>query len=147
MGAGVCSASVAWLTVINACCSIPTLISRCALQTDGLLDNLWPQDVQRVLGRHSFESCGLAGVLGEGRNGTALASVTSSGGVTNGCSRLLEKIATELAMRSHAVGEDQRATSPFSVHAREAGEVWRGGKMDDVVVVLALVADSDDRTK
>ena len=65
-----------------------------------------------------------------------------------GCKGLLESIAVELAVRSHAVGEDPRARSPspFAVHARAARQIWRGGKMDDVVVVLGLVVEGDAKT-
>ena len=118
------------------------------LQTDGLLDNLWAPDVQRVLGRHSFAACGLPNVRGDGGLNTTDATINAEGekAPEEGCKGLLESIAVELAVRSHAVGEDPRAKSPFAFHARAASHSWRGGKMDDVVVVLGLVVEDDAKT-
>lgn len=115
--------------------------------TDGLLDNLWPPDVQRVLGQFDFRPCGLpahGGAASDAKTGNVSTSTLSSTGdiaslSETACATLLGGIAAQLAVKSHAVGENTRASSPFAVHAQEAGHRWHGGKMDDVVVVLGLV--------
>ena len=115
------------------------------MQTDGLLDNLWVPDVQRVLGRYDFTPCGLTGVMGDGTiaGGTSTAQVADFANTTmkNSCSTLLEEIASQLTAKSHAVGNSLHARSPFAINAKKAGYNWDGGKLDDVVVVLALVVD------
>ena len=81
---------------------------------------------------------------GNGTNNFTEAVVSAaagSNGNAEGCAAFLASVAAQLAVRSHAVGSDPQASSPFAVHAREAGHRWDGGKMDDVVVVLALVVD------
>jgi hypothetical protein len=55
------------------------------------------------------------------------------------CASLLESVATSLTQRSHAIGDNPTAVTPFATAAKKAGENWDGGKMDDVVVVLGLV--------
>lgn len=62
------------------------------------------------------------------------------------CRATLQSMATMLAIAAQRVGGDPNAASPFAAAARkQAGWDYRGGKMDDVCVVAAVVVADDTR--
>lgn len=78
--------------------------------TDGLFDNLYEQEVASIVSRS----------LQDGFRP--------------------QKIAESLAMRAKEVAESEAARSPFADAAQAAGYIgYRGGKVDDVTVIVSLV--------
>jgi protein phosphatase PTC7 len=53
--------------------------------------------------------------------------------------------AETLTVKANLYGADQERQSPFEIHARESGVNFTGGKLDDVTVVVALVAEREVR--
>ena len=59
-----------------------------------------------------------------------------------------QRIANALLRRACEVAEDGQIDSPFQERARSEGLYYQGGKMDDITVVIGIVAleeDSPDR--
>lgn len=61
------------------------------------------------------------------------------------CRATLQSIATMLAIAAQRVGGDPTAASPFAAGARKHGWDYRGGKMDDVCVVAAVIVADETR--
>ncbi|XP_047962040.1 probable protein phosphatase 2C 55 [Salvia hispanica] len=80
--------------------------------TDGLFDNMFPEDVEAVVGR----------CLSEGVEP--------------------RMVARELAEVAHEKSERRDIETPFSVAAAKAGckQFGRGGKIDDITVVVAFIS-------
>ena len=79
------------------------------LATDGVFDNLFQEEIARVV----------SGELGRGGTPTSAAEQ---------CAKL-----------AHLRGADSRTMSPFAQEARTAGLLHRGGKLDDVCVVVGII--------
>ncbi len=62
--------------------------------------------------------------------------VTESAGVAPG------ELAQKLAEAASRVASDGEAQTPFQEAARNAGQVWQGGKLDDITVLVATVGPS-----
>jgi len=77
--------------------------------TDGLFDNVFDRDVAMIASR------ALTAGLGP------------------------EQCAKQLASLATALAQDQDSVSPFAKAAREAGYAYRGGKADDVTVVVSFI--------
>ncbi|KAB2628628.1 protein phosphatase 2C 55 [Pyrus ussuriensis x Pyrus communis] len=83
------------------------------LGTDGLLDNMFPSEIEQVL-------------------------VQGGGGDRDldlGCGELASSIANLALYNSF----DKHSPSPFSENARKAGFEHKGGKIDDITVIVAQV--------
>lgn len=88
------------------------------LGTDGVFDNLFDEDILGEVQRHLPSSQKYADP---------------------------HRISTALAVRAKTVSEDARyATSPFQSRAIQEGIYYQGGKIDDISVLVAIVADSED---
>jgi protein phosphatase PTC7 len=59
--------------------------------------------------------------------------------------KFVASAAEALAVKANRYGADQVRKSPFEIHARESGVNFAGGKLDDVTVIVALVAEFEDR--
>ncbi|KIM33310.1 hypothetical protein M408DRAFT_326073 [Serendipita vermifera MAFF 305830] len=55
--------------------------------------------------------------------------------------QLAQTLADRLALYATQCMWDKKRVSPFEVGCRRAGEYWKGGKIDDVTVVVALVSE------
>ncbi len=94
------------------------------LATDGLSDNLWDEDildeVARFQSNHSSEEGGrdmlAAGMLSEA-----------------------------LCSRAKRVAKDGEGDTPFGRRATEEGRKWKGGKNDDISVVVAVISRAGER--
>lgn len=53
-------------------------------------------------------------------------------------------VAKALADFALSVALDDRRQSPFAIHAQDAGHMFRGGKLDDITVVVAYITLVDD---
>jgi protein phosphatase PTC7 len=90
------------------------------LGTDGLWDNIWMRNVEML-------------VRSVMRNLDRCLKST-----------LVKNIADGLAELAHVNGGRQDFESPFSVEARRAGFLHRGGKLDDVTVVASVVVADNE---
>lgn len=50
-----------------------------------------------------------------------------------------KQLASKIAKRAYLHSKDPNFKSPFSVEARKAGKTYKGGKADDITVVVARV--------
>ncbi|KAJ7036522.1 phosphatase 2C-like domain-containing protein [Mycena alexandri] len=134
------------------------------LASDGLSDNLWDEDVLEEVGRvgrawadagaGAGESCAssstafpvqvdsarlrrrtLAGMLSEALCSRARRVATRRAGREAG--RRCDGFKSEL--------EDEDDT-PFARRARETGRAYRGGKNDDISVIVAVIAPAEEHT-
>ncbi|XP_073047072.1 probable protein phosphatase 2C 55 [Primulina eburnea] len=80
--------------------------------TDGLFDNMFPEDIEAVV-----KQC-----LGEGYD--------------------QNPVAFNLAMAARRNSLDKTRCSPFDINARQAGVLHFGGKYDDITVVVAHILPS-----
>ncbi|KAI9905471.1 hypothetical protein PsorP6_014374 [Peronosclerospora sorghi] len=88
------------------------------LGTDGLFDNLFPDQITRLLD-------------------TVLPSTPDFDAYS------MEKVASCIAHTAHNAAKGVVTTTPFAVAAQQAGFEYLGGKMDDITVVTSLVASGD----
>ena len=51
----------------------------------------------------------------------------------------VQKASKCLAVNAERLGQKERYMSPFSVHAKEHGKNFLGGKLDDITVIVAQV--------
>ncbi|KAF3360326.1 Alpha-1,2 glucosyltransferase ALG10 [Verticillium dahliae VDG1] len=93
--------------------------------SDGVWDNLFNHDILRVASRV---------MAGAG----AWQKTTSKSAVT-----LQSVLATELVAAAKAASVNRKLDGPFAKEVQKwyPHENWRGGKVDDIVVVVALVSD------
>jgi len=85
------------------------------LYTDGLADNIFPSEILKI--------CALV-MNGPGAEATKV-----------------QAIAQSLVYHSRVCMFSERP-SPFELEARQHRKVYRGGKVDDVTVVVALVRET-----
>lgn len=57
-----------------------------------------------------------------------------------------QETATEIAALAAAYGLDKRYVSPFALAAHRQGHSYTGGKLDDVTVVIAVVAEASSQS-
>lgn len=107
--------------------------------TDGLWDNLYDDDVLRLVAsdvRVVWASAARHGLLDEN-----LARASRDPRSFDPTADVLDYMAAVLADAAVALFDDATRTTPFTVEARAAGFKHDGGKADDVTVVLGLVVD------
>ncbi|KAL0585089.1 hypothetical protein ABG067_005226 [Albugo candida] len=86
------------------------------LGTDGLFDNMYPSQIASVL--DALEPQFLCEP------------------------QLAEMAANCIAHEAHQIANDKKCHTPFAIAARKAGYTYNGGKMDDITVVISIVATS-----
>ena len=107
------------------------------LGTDGLFDNLSDADILDEAFKHANESSSGGGVDGGEAGETRAIDACRSLDLR----RLAVKMASSLVEMAYFKSVDKRADTPFSMSASEAFDiVYRGGKKDDVTVVVGCVA-------
>lgn len=84
--------------------------------TDGLFDNLFEEEILKVVAQHSSQK---------------------------DADSFVQEVARDLAMKAKRIGESQTAASPFAKKALEDGKYFRGGKNDDTTVLVAIFARSE----
>lgn len=90
------------------------------LGTDGLFDNLWPEDFVALL-----SEAGLDAVVD-----STDADVRAAA---------LQELADKLLKRAVDTGADEKARTPYGVHSQGTPRAFWGGKPDDVTVVVAML--------
>lgn len=112
--------------------------------TDGVWDNLSPQDALGIVSRHMVDLGAWVendGTLEVGRNLAKLvqASATQQADKTS----LQAKVAVAIAKEAKQTGLNTRRDGPFAKEVQKyyPGENWHGGKPDDIAVVIAVVLE------
>ncbi|KAJ7233039.1 phosphatase 2C-like domain-containing protein [Mycena rebaudengoi] len=108
------------------------------LASDGLSDNLWDEEVVDEVVRMRR---GFLGVGGEGAGEDVLRRRTLAGMLSEAlCSR-----ARRVAERKASNGPLEDADdTPFARRAQEQGRAFRGGKNDDISVIVAVISPADN---
>lgn len=110
--------------------------------TDGVWDNLSPQDVLGLVSRNMVDLGAWVekhGAMEVGDKLSELAQATSNR-KADGAS-LQAKIAIAIAKEAKDTGLDTRRDGPFAKEVQKyyPGENWHGGKPDDIAVVVAVI--------
>ncbi|KAJ6568341.1 hypothetical protein DFH09DRAFT_918021 [Mycena vulgaris] len=135
------------------------------LASDGLSDNLWDEDVLEEVRRVGgvFRGCEARkeGTEGMGKEEHATEEMGGGGGLLRRrtlagmlsealCSRARRVATRRAGGRSCAVEalregevEAEEDETPFARRARETGRVYRGGKNDDISVIVAVISPAD----
>ncbi|KAK3252757.1 hypothetical protein CYMTET_37963 [Cymbomonas tetramitiformis] len=92
------------------------------LGTDGLFDNVFDRDLVDVT-----------------RNALSKPAEEKTGSPKENAAFAAKRIAEELAELAHTYSSDPWRPSPFSKAAAEAGYVYRGGKADDITVLVSVI--------
>lgn len=101
------------------------------LSSDGILDNLFPHEILATVAEHTPKPASLFPAKSPAPPDAA-------------------RVAQALADFALDVALDERRQSPFAVNAQDAGHIYRGGKIDDITCVVAVVVpvgDSETETE
>lgn len=111
--------------------------------TDGVLDNLFNQDLLRIASR-AMVTTGAWEVpaTGEVRVAEALVKFTEPASGKSAAT-LQSVLATQLVTAAKRASVNQRVDGPFAKEVQKyyPHENWRGGKVDDICVVVAVVSE------
>jgi protein phosphatase PTC7 len=112
--------------------------------TDGVWDNLSPQDCLGIVSRQMVELGAWVerdGAIEVGRDLAQLVQAGSAGKV--GKASLQAKVAVAIAKEAKQTGLNTRRDGPFAkeVQKHYPGENWHGGKPDDIAAVVAIVLE------
>jgi protein phosphatase PTC7 len=118
------------------------------LATDGVLDNLFNQDILRVASRvmtstGAWQTSEKSGM----RVADSLKRYTDAVQDENGKPVTLQSVlATALVGAAKRASVNTRIDGPFAKEVRKyyPQENWRGGKVDDICVVVAVVSEEDN---
>ena len=114
--------------------------------SDGVWDNLSPEDTLNLTSRQLLRNGGWVETKGQGIEvGEKLGYLTYTPGASSDVStgKLQETLAVLIAGEAKNASLDTRRDGPFAkeVKRRYPYENYRGGKMDDIVVVVAVVLE------
>lgn len=112
--------------------------------TDGVWDNLSPQDVLGIVSRNMVDIGAWVehnGVMEVGKELRALTQAGQEGKADR--SSLQARLAVAIAKEAKETGLNQRRDGPFAreVQKHFPGEAWHGGKPDDIAALVALVLE------
>ncbi|KAK3986891.1 phosphatase 2C-like domain-containing protein [Cladorrhinum sp. PSN332] len=122
--------------------------------SDGLWDNLFDQDILRIVSRTMAK----AGAWAKTERGVqvppdlkAFTEVKSSEGGEGSPQQptLQSMLATQIVGAAKSASMDPKLDGPFAKEVKKyyPHEVWRGGKEDDICVVVVLVSEEDTPAK
>jgi protein phosphatase PTC7 len=119
--------------------------------TDGVLDNLFNHDILRVASRVMMSSGAWQKTPSGGvRVADSIDSLTKLSSVADGPAgsrfktvTLQSLLATELVAAAKAASVNTKIDGPFAKEVQKyyPHEQWRGGKIDDICVVVAVVSE------
>ncbi|OAL55992.1 5-azacytidine resistance protein azr1 [Pyrenochaeta sp. DS3sAY3a] len=112
--------------------------------TDGVWDNLSPQDALGIVSRHMVDLGAWVEKDGTLEVGQNLAKLVQAGrGRKANSSSLQAKVATAIAKEAKDTGLNTRRDGPFAKEVQRyyPGENWHGGKPDDIAAVIAVVLE------
>lgn len=114
--------------------------------TDGVWDNLSQLELLKIVSRTMTDS--QAWVLSEEKGGISvsdsLSTLTTPAADANDAAKLLQtQLASRIVAEAKGASEDRRRDGPFAreVQRHYPGENYRGGKVDDICVVVAVVIE------
>lgn len=113
--------------------------------TDGVWDNLSPQDALGIVSRHMVDLGAWVerdGTLEVGQDLAKLVQADASRKA--GKSSLQAKVAVAIAKEAKQTGLNTRRDGPFAKEVQKyyPGENWHGGKPDDIAAVVAVVLEN-----
>jgi protein phosphatase PTC7 len=110
--------------------------------TDGVWDNLAPADILRHVS-HYMTGFGAWESGEEGMDGSKkLRELTEPGGIAKDVENTVQALlAVAITGEAKAASENQKIDGPFAkeVHRLFPGENYRGGKADDICVIVVIV--------
>jgi protein phosphatase PTC7 len=112
--------------------------------TDGVWDNLSPQDCLGIVSRQMVDLGAWVENDGAIEVGQDLAKLVHAGSAQKaGKTSLQAKVAVAIGKEAKATGLNTRRDGPFAKEVQKAypGENWHGGKPDDIAVVIAIVLE------
>lgn len=117
--------------------------------TDGVWDNLSPQDALGIVSKHMLAAGAWVdndGVIGVGHDLPSLLQANT--GRRADSKSLQAVVATAIANEAKHTGLNTRRDGPFAkeVQKHYPGENWHGGKPDDIAAVVAIVLDESKST-
>jgi protein phosphatase PTC7 len=121
--------------------------------SDGLWDNLFNQDVLRIVSRTMAQAGAWASTEQRGvQVAPDLRPYTTLGETNTPASShptLQSTIATQIVSAAKAASVDRKLDGPFSKEVKKyyPHEVWHGGKEDDICTVVVLVSEEDAPAK
>lgn len=122
--------------------------------SDGLWDNLFNQDILRIVSR----TMGKAGAWATTERGIQVAAdlkpftemnSSEDGEASPRKATLQSLLATEIVGAAKLASTDPKLDGPFAKEVKKyyPHELWRGGKEDDICVVVVLVSEEDAPAK
>ena len=119
--------------------------------TDGVWDNLSPQDALGIVSRHMVDLGAWVEKDGTLEVGQDLAKLVQADSARKADSSSLQaKVAIAIAKGAKDTGLNTRRDGPFAKEVQKyyPGENWHGGKPDDIAAVVAVVLeDAPQRAK
>ena len=112
--------------------------------TDGVWDNLSPQDALGIISRQMVELGAWVERDGAIEVGQDLANLVHAGSAQKaGKASLQAKVAVAIAKEAKETGLNTRRDGPFAKEVQRyyPGENWHGGKPDDIAAVVAIVLE------
>jgi protein phosphatase PTC7 len=112
--------------------------------TDGVWDNLSPQDALGIVSRQMVDLGAWVERDGAIEVGQDLAKLVQAGSTQKaGKGSLQAKVAVAIAKEAKETGLNTRRDGPFAKEVQKAypGENWHGGKPDDIAAVVAIVLE------
>jgi protein phosphatase PTC7 len=112
--------------------------------TDGVWDNLSPQDALGIVSRQMVDLGAWVEKDGAIEVGQDLAQLVHAGSAKKaGKASLQAKVAVAIAKEAKETGLNTRRDGPFAKEVQKAypGENWHGGKPDDIAAVVAIVLE------
>ena len=123
--------------------------------TDGVWDNLSQLELLKIVSRTMTDSH--AWILNENQNGISVSDSLDTLTTTNSNKnkhedqkrvhlQLQSKLATNIVSEAKSASLDTRRDGPFAreVQRHYPGENYRGGKVDDICVVVAVVVEDKE---
>lgn len=113
--------------------------------TDGVWDNLFNQDILRIVSTAMARAGAWVGADAGGiaapRDLSACTSVAAAGGRSG--ATLQSTIATDITAAAKAASVNSKLDGPFAKEVKKyyPNENWRGGKVDDICVIAVVVSE------
>ena len=119
--------------------SLPVLAGDMVIAaTDGFFDNVFPEDVCRVINAKRRGSSGWIGSSDPKKN--SLPDDIHVAGIDE-LTCALERLAGRLSGFASKAGKSETRRTPFAVSAGKAGYFFEGGKIDDITIVTSIAVD------
>ncbi|KAL0254398.1 Protein phosphatase 2C 7 [Diplodia seriata] len=118
--------------------------------TDGVWDNLSPQDVLTIVGKNMTALGGWIDAREEFVVSPHLRSLTERGGMSKSENNTLQALlALAVTGEAKAASLNTRRDGPFAKEVQKyyPGENWHGGKPDDICVVVAIAVEDGRESK